>query len=54
MNPLEPNADFRQGAFALRELYVAFVQAGFTETQAYDLTREALSASVRGAHDRNG
>ena len=35
--PLEPASDTRQGAHALREMYVALTEAGFTEDQAMTL-----------------
>lgn len=33
-NNIEPNADFRTLAVALRQFYVALVNEGFTESQA--------------------
>lgn len=32
--PIEPSADLRQAAKGLREMYVALIEEGFTETQA--------------------
>lgn len=32
--PIEPSADVRQSAKAIREMYVAFCDEGFSETQA--------------------
>lgn len=33
---IEPSADFRIAARQIREMYLAFVEAGFTEDQALD------------------
>ena len=42
----EPNADTRKAARQLREFYVAYVQAGFSEPQALELVKALLSGAA--------
>lgn len=42
----EPSAVTRDGARAIREMFVALVQAGFTEKQALTIVGESLRASI--------
>lgn len=46
--PVEPSADMRQGALATRGLYLAYVEAGFSEQEALCLIGIAIFASIRG------
>lgn len=46
MIPVEPSADLREIATALRGFHVALVAAGFTEEQAFELVRAQLVAVV--------
>lgn len=43
----EPAADIRQLADAVRQMFVAFVDEGFTETQALALTGSFVMTYVR-------
>lgn len=48
----EPSAVTRDGARAIREMFVALVQAGFTEKQALTIVGESLRASIgRGSEE---
>ena len=38
-----------EGAIAMHELYMSFVQAGFNEDQAFQLVRDVVSASMGAA-----
>lgn len=51
---VEPGADQRQAALSLRQLYVALVESGFTETQALTLVGEAVAAVVGRAAPGDG
>lgn len=42
----EPSSDNRQIAAALHEMFVAYVEAGFTEQQAMDIVLTLLRAQV--------
>lgn len=44
MTAIEPSADQRQWALALRQAYLALVESGFTEDEAYDMTKAWLCA----------
>lgn len=39
---IEPNGDFRTAAATIRQMYLAYVQAGFTEEQAMQLVKHFL------------
>lgn len=50
MNPFpteEPSANARAGAQALREMFVALIQSGFTEAQAMNVIGIAVSSAVQ-------
>lgn len=40
--PIEPNADMRGAAVAIRQIFLSYTQAGFTEPQALQLTISTL------------
>lgn len=42
---IEPHADLREGAAVLFQMYVAFTQAGFDETQAFELVKAAMNGA---------
>jgi hypothetical protein len=44
----EPASVYREGAQALRQYYVALVQAGFSESEALQLLSVAVAASLSG------
>lgn len=46
--PYEPSADSRQLARALRDVYMALVLEGFTETQALTVIGHCLIANAKG------
>lgn len=43
----EPSSDLRQAAHEARQIFLAFVESGFTETQAMDLTKAWLSSLIQ-------
>lgn len=43
---IEPHSDIRENAATMFQLFVAYVQAGFTEEQAMTLLREIVRAQV--------
>lgn len=45
--PTDPITDLAAGAFAQHELYLAWVAAGFTESQAMYLVGQIVFAMVR-------
>lgn len=46
--PIEPAADLRQLANALRQTFLALVQEGFTEQQALVIIGQILAANAAG------
>lgn len=44
----EPITELAGQAAQLHELYLAFIQAGFTEAQAFDLVKAILVANAQG------
>jgi hypothetical protein len=44
--PEEPSADLRQAASAVRQMFVALTNEGFTEQQALVIVGQVLSASI--------
>jgi len=48
MDPMkiEPRSDLRQAAMATRELFIAMLDAGFTETQAMQVVIAVLTRSA--------
>lgn len=44
--PQEPNADMREAALGMRGLYVALVEAGFSEGEAMHMVTEILRQMV--------
>lgn len=46
---IEPRSDFRQAASVARELFIAMVDAGFTEVQAMQVVITVLTAGTKGA-----
>lgn len=47
--PVDPISELRQLAAQIHELYLEWVAAGFTETQALDLCKAVLVANAGGA-----
>lgn len=47
--PREPSADMRQAAAALREMYIALLNEGFTEDQALAIIGHIMTAQMPGA-----
>jgi hypothetical protein len=47
---VEPAAELREAAATTYQIFVAFEQSGFTETQAFQLTRDMLTASIAGGN----
>ena len=45
--PVEPSSDQRLAAKDVRALYMSYVEAGFTEAQAFDLTIEIIRTVLR-------
>jgi hypothetical protein len=43
--PVEPAAGARQAAHAIREIYLALMQEGFTERQALVIVGQAIAAA---------
>jgi len=46
--PMEPSADLRAFANTLRQMFVALLSEGFTESQAVAIIGKALSAHMGG------
>ena len=47
--PIEPSADIRAAAHAVREVYLALLQEDFTESQALVIVGQILQANRGGA-----
>ena len=47
---VEPNADQRQMAASIREIHNAFAFAGFTDDQAFQLTKTMIESGMRQGH----
>jgi hypothetical protein len=47
--PVEPNAQMRDLANSLRQLYIALVEQGFTEAEAFQIVGVTVAASLGGA-----
>ncbi len=43
--PIEPPANFRQGAIMNRQMFLAYTEAGFTEEQAMRILLTMIAAS---------
>lgn len=43
---IEPSGDIRNLTATVRQIYLGFVESGFTETEAMDLTRTWLGGLV--------
>ena len=39
---IEPNGDLRYAAASIRQMFLSFTEAGFTEEQALDLVKHIL------------
>ena len=48
--PVEPASNARQGAHAMREMFVALTEAGFTEEQATTLLVAFVTSTPPGGH----
>ena len=46
--PIEPSAELRTMANALRQAYIALTQEGFTEQQALVIIGQILAANTKG------
>ena len=44
--PIEPNADMRQGAIALRAMYLSYMEVGFTSQETLYLLGVMMAASM--------
>lgn len=49
--PVEPNADMRVFASHIRQMFIALIQEGFTETQALIICGNVISAGMRNNKD---
>lgn len=49
--PIEPAADLRAGAQLIRQLYLAYLEVGFTDDQAMLLVRDSMNIFRRPADD---
>lgn len=47
--PMEPSADLRMVANALRQMFVALVSEGFTEPQALGIIGQVIAANNPGS-----
>ncbi|MGW7087525.1 hypothetical protein ACWGH2_29070 [Streptomyces sp. NPDC054871] len=47
-DPEDPITELAAGAVQLHEVYLAYLDAGFTHDQAFDLTKAVLLASLDG------
>ncbi|GAA1888291.1 hypothetical protein GCM10009837_07670 [Streptomyces durmitorensis] len=45
-DPEDPITELAAGAAQLHEVYLAYLDAGFTNDQAFDLTKAVLIASI--------
>lgn len=45
-DPEDPLTELAAGAAQVHEMYLAYIQAGFTEQQAFELTKSILIASI--------
>jgi len=46
--PVEPSADLRQMASALRQMFIALTSEGFTEQQALAIIGQVIAANAGG------
>lgn len=46
--PVEPSAETRQAANALRQMYVALIEQGFTQDEAMGIIGISIAAAIRG------
>lgn len=46
--PVEPSADLRQAAKALREMYIALTSEGFSPSETLVILGHAISANTNG------
>jgi hypothetical protein len=46
--PIEPSADLRQAASALRQMFIALLAEGFDERQALVIVGQILAANSQG------
>jgi hypothetical protein len=52
MGRVEPSADMRQAAHSMREMYLALIEQGFSETQACSIIGTMLGQNLgRGSDD---
>ena len=49
---IEPHSDIRQGAATFFQFLTAYIQAGFTEEQAFLLVRDMVREQVRAGSQR--
>lgn len=47
-DPEDSITELAAGAAQLHEVYLAYLNAGFTEPQAFELTKAILTASIGG------
>ena len=52
MYPVEPSADMRAAAHAVREIFVALMQEGFNENQALTIVGQILASNAQGGGDK--
>jgi hypothetical protein len=47
--PVEPHADIRAAAATMFQIYVAYVEAGFTTDQAMDIVKTIIQTQIIAA-----
>lgn len=47
-DPSDPITELAAAAAQLHEVYLAYIEAGFTEPQAFDLVKTILASSLGG------
>ena len=51
MLPDEPLSELVEGAVNQHEMYMAWIEAGFTENQSLELLKAVLTSLIRGVTD---
>lgn len=50
---IEPTADLRQNAILARQLYIAYIEAGFTQSEAFKLIANIMTMGVEKDDTQN-